>query len=410
MSQTGGHRTCHCNYNESHGEARGGGPARPPAVDAPPAASKTPNQVQNRQKRTRRKKNTGGLLGRTAPAATAAGCNDWSPTLIREHQENDPDISEAITWVENGQRPPWQAVLAKSPMLRSLWRQFDSLVLRDAVLCRIFHSNNGTAKYYQTVMPRTLRLALLELIHADAAAHLKLATSLAHLQRRAWWLEWRRDMAIFIQNCGKCEAYHRGPPPKQAFLRPMPMGAPSQRWSIDLVGPFAMSNGYKFVFTAIDVFTKFVVAVPIRNKEAQTVAKVIVERIFLPWGMSTQLLSDCGREFENEILTEICRLLGVHKIRTSGYRPQSNGAIERWHRGFNSMLAKIVSEQQTDWSSYVAYVVACYNASVHSATGFSPFFLMTGRDPKWSVDLLLSGTENGDTTLPQYVQDVRERL
>ena len=133
-------------------------------------------------------------MGRTVPAATAAGCNNWSPTLIREHQENDPDIAEALSWVENGQKPPWRSVLSKSPMIRSLWRQFDSLVLRDRVLCRIFHSNNGTVKYYQTVMPRTLRLALLELIHADAAVHLKLAKSLAHLliQRRAWWLEWRR--------------------------------------------------------------------------------------------------------------------------------------------------------------------------------------------------------------------------
>ena len=121
---------------------------------------------------------------------------------------------------------------------------------------------------------------------------------------------------IFIRNCGKCEAYHRGLPLKQALLRPMVIGAPSQRRSIDLVGPFTVSNWYKFVFTAIDVFTKFVVAVPIRNKEAQTVAKVIVERIFLPWGIGTQLLSDCGKEFANVLLSEICRLLGVQKLRT----------------------------------------------------------------------------------------------
>jgi len=259
-------------------------------------------------------------------------------------------------------------------------------------------------------MPRALCLAFLELIHADAAAHLKLAKSLAHLQRRAWWLEWRKDMDIFIKNCGKCEAYHRGGPPKQALLKPMVFGAPSKRWSIDLIGPFAVSDGYKLVFTAIDVFTKFVVAVPIRNKEAPTVAKAIVERIFLPWGLGTQLLSDCGKVFENELLSEISRLLGVHKLKMSGYRPQTNGSIERWHRVFNAILAKVVSEQQTDWSSYVAYVVACYNATTHSATGYASFFLMTGRDPKWSVDLLLSGDENDDCTLLEYVRDVRERL
>jgi len=129
-------------------------------------------------------------------------------------------------------------------------------------------------------------------------------------------------MEIFIQNCSKCESYDRGRPPKQAKLNPMVMGYPAQRWYVDLVGPFPVSNGYKFIF-------KFVVAVPIRNKEADTVAKVIVEKIFLPWGACTELLSDCGREFDNALLTEICQMLGVNKLKTSGYRPQTNGCIER---------------------------------------------------------------------------------
>ena len=117
-------------------------------------------------------------------------------------------------------------------------------------------------------------------------------------------------MEIFIQNCPKCESYHRGKPPKQAKLNPMVMGYPGQRWCVDLLLPFPVSNGYKFIFTAVDAFIKFVVAVPIRNKEADTVAKVIVEKIFLPWGACTELLSDCGREFDNALLTEICHLLG----------------------------------------------------------------------------------------------------
>jgi len=74
------------------------------------------------------------------------------------------------------------------------------------------------------------------------------------------------------------------------------------------------------------------------------------------------------------------------------------------------MLAKVVSDHQRDWASYVAYVVACYNATCHSATHFSPFFLMTGRDPKWSVDLLLDGTETEDCSLPEYVHDIRDHL
>ena len=170
------------------------------------APSGEPTKTAKRRKRPKRP----GLLPRTAPMATAAGCNEWSPELIRKYQEQDPDIGDALSWVESGERPPWRSMRSKSPMLRSLWRQFESLVIRQNVLCRIFHSNSGAVKYYQTILPRVLRFTCLELVHGDAAAHLKLVKSLDQLQRRVWWLSWRRDMEIFIQNCSKCESYHRG--------------------------------------------------------------------------------------------------------------------------------------------------------------------------------------------------------
>ena len=298
----------------------------------------------------------------------------------------------------------------KSPMLRALWCKFESLVLRDNVLCRIFHHNTGSVLYYQTVIPKSLRLPFMELIHSDAAGHLKFAKSVEHAQKRGWWFEWKTELHIFIENCSKCSAYHRGNPPRQAYLNPMPLGAPVQQWTIDLVGPFCPSNGYKFIFTAIDPFTKFAVAKPIRSKDAKTVAKVLVEHIFLVWGRPFDILSDLGPEFENQLSQELFNLLGIRKLRSSGYRPQTSGAIESWHRVLNSLLAKVISENQRDWSHYVSYVVFCYNSSCHSVTKFSPYFLMTGRDPKWNVDLLLDGTNSSDSTVPEYAQEVRKRL
>jgi len=350
------------------------------------------------------------LLGRTAPAAVAAGCLDWSPELLRKEQEKDPNISEALSWVENNQRPAWRQMQAKSPMLRALWRQFQSLVLRDGVLHRIFHDTAGSADFYQVVLPRPLRSPLLDLIHSDVAGHLKYEKCLDHIKRRCWWYEYKTDLKVFVANCSKCSAFHRGQPPRQAFLNPMPLGQPAQRWTIDLVGPFCMSNGYRFVFTAIDPYTKFVVAKPIRSKDAKTVAKVIVENILLIWGASFEFLSDRGSEFENELSEALYDLLGIRKVRSSGYRPQTCGTIESWHRVLNTLLAKIVSIDQKDWSSYIGYVVFCYNCTTHSATGFSPYFLMTGRHPLWNVDLLLGDSKDHDCTVPQYVQDVRERL
>jgi len=75
-------------------------------------------------------------------------------------------------------------------------------------------------------------------------------------------------------------------------------------------------------------------------------------------------------------MTEVCRLLKIDKIRTTSYKPSTNGALERVHRTLNTMLGKIVSENQRDWDTHVAYVLAAYNATEHSATGYTPNMLV----------------------------------
>jgi len=352
-----------------------------------------------------------GLLHRTAPQFAATNLQQWPASLIRLEQEKDVEVFEALLWVEKGEKPPWKQVQSKAPMVKALWRQFESLVLRERVLHRIFHDKNGFLSHYQVVLPTSLRSQFLELVHNDAAGHLKLEKSAEHVQRRVWWLFWLSDLRQFIERCTKCAAYFRGNPPRQAYLRPLLVGAPGELWFLDLVGPMPQSQGYSYIFTAMDGFSKYAVACPIRHKDAQTVAKVLVERIILLWGRPLCCLTDLGTEFENDLARELYNLLGIDKLRSSGYRPQTAGALERWHRVLNSMLAKVVSEHQRDWPSLLSYVTFCYNASCHSATGYSPFFLMTGRDPRWNVDFILDNPANqSQTSVPEYVQEVRNRL
>ena len=109
------------------------------------------------------------------------------------------------------------------------------------------------------------------------------------------------------------------------------MGAPGELWFLDLVGPMPKSDGYSYIFMALDGFSKYAVACPIRHKDAQTVAKVLVERIILLWGWSLCCLTDLGTEFENDLARELHNLLGIDKLRSSGYRPQTVGALECWH-------------------------------------------------------------------------------
>jgi transposase InsO family protein len=349
-------------------------------------------------------------MGRTAPQAAEAGVGNWSPEYIAEQQAIDPDIAPALQWLKDNNRPPWETVKPASPALRALWQQYESLIMRNGAIHRIFHNFDGSVQYYQLVLPSSIKVVFLEMIHAEAAGHLKFVKCLAYVQRRAWWYTWRRDLKLFIQCCSVCNMYHRGAAPKQGLLQPMALGGVAERWVIDLTGPHPMSDGYKYIFTAIDPFSKYAIVVPIRNKEATTVAKVIVEHIFLKWGLCFEILSDQGKEFEAELTSELIKLLGVVKLRSTGYQPSTQGSIERYHRTLNSLLAKVISETQKDWSRWVSYVTFCYNSTPHSSTNFAPHFIMTGQEPRWNIDFVLNNVDLSSNTVPEYTASVLDRL
>ena len=106
-------------------------------------------------------------------------------------------------------------------------------------------------------------------------------------------------------------------------------------------------------------------------------------------GLPRQILSDNGREFRNQILDELSKRLDIDRCFTSPYTASTNGTTERLHRTMNSMLAKVVSINQRDWCEHLPAVMTAYRSSVHSSTGFSPNFLMFGRELNAPIDLVL---------------------
>ena len=174
-----------------------------------------------------------------------------------------------------------------------------------------------------------------------------------------------------------------------------PVGEPWERLAIDITGPHPRSrNGFTYILTGIDLFTKWAFAFPVRNHEAVTVAHVLVDRVFAVFGIPAQILSDRGAEFESKLMKEICGALDIEKLRTTSYKPSTNGCVERFHRSLNSLLAKVVSNNQRDWDEWLPSVLAAYHASTHESTGYTPNFLMFGREVRVPLDFAYEDPEN----------------
>ena len=175
----------------------------------------------------------------------------------------------------------------------------------------------------------------------------------------------------------------------------MLVGEPFERVSIDITGPHPRSvKGHVFLLTVMDSCTKWAEAIPLRNHTAPTVAKALMTHVFSRFGMPLQLLSDRGPEFESELFQELCRWMEIDKVRTTAYRPSTNGMVERYHRTLNSILGKIVREDQRNWCERVPIATAAYRASVHEATGYTPNKLMLGHEVYAPLDIVVGPPED----------------
>lgn len=148
---------------------------------------------------------------------------------------------------------------------------------------------------------------------------------------------------------------------------------------------------------AVDYFTKWVEAEPIRDKTAATIAHFLL-KLICRHGCAEIQINDQGREFVNQVSSTLHSLTGVKQRITSAYHPQANGLTERNNRTIQSSLLRVLSVNQDEWVKALPGVLFAYRTSVQKSTGYTPFFLMYGRQAKLPIECeSLEVTESDDT-------------
>ncbi|GFO15095.1 Pol polyprotein [Plakobranchus ocellatus] len=116
------------------------------------------------------------------------------------------------------------------------------------------------------------------------------------------------------------------------------------------------------------------------------------------FGIPKRIHSDQGANFGGKVIQELCSLLGAEKFRTKPYHPQGNGACERFNRTVIRMLGTLPTEKKINWPMHIGMLGLAYNATPSDATGYSPYFLLFGRNPYLPVDNLFPRETQTKTT------------
>ena len=218
-----------------------------------------------------------------------------------------------------------------------------------------------------------------------------------------------------VHNCKKCRIFKAKPqiPP----MEPIVCTEPLDLVHIDYVSMKVMVGVkekpvMKNVLVIEDHFTRYTQAYVTNNHTACTTARVLYNEFFSVFGFPRRLMSDQASEFTGQVISELCNLLGITKIRTLPYHPQTNGTVERVHQTLRRMIAKMDPDKKAKWPLHLGPILIAYNATRSLITGYSPYFLMFGHQPRLPVDLLFQTVrwDGNSWTTDEYVTSLYDKL
>ena len=172
-------------------------------------------------------------------------------------------------------------------------------------------------------------------------------------------------------------------------------------------------RGNKYVLVVVYQLPRWVECYALSDQTAERVAITLVPEFIGRFGCPVELHSDQGRNFESRMFKEVCDLLKIVKTRTTPYRPSANGQVEHMNRTILQILSCFIQGQQEDWDLHLSTVGMAIRSTVNCQTGFTPNFLMLGREVLQPIDLMLNpGGEEERITPGTYaaclIQEVKK--
>ena len=333
---------------------------------------------------------------------------DW-----KNLQDQDPVVKRLRSMLpgEKPSRMLQSQLLETSRDFKSYLRDWERLEMKDGILYRRRTTMDGNESY-QLVLPIGKRKEAIRGLH-DQSGHMGRDRTLELAMERFFWPGMREEIDAHVKNCLAC-IKRKVKVPDRAPMKAIKSTQPMELVCMDYLKIEPSKGGIENLLVITDHFTRFSHAVPTKNQSAKTTAKALLD-FFLKFGFPEKLHSDQGRNFESNVIKELCDITGMVKSRTTPYHPEGNGQCERMNQTLLNMLGTLDDHHKEDWKSYVPILTHAYNATRHESTQCTPFFLMFGRQPRLPLDLAFgmgAGNQEQDVepNYGEYIEKVKKQM
>ena len=311
-----------------------------------------------------------------------------SPQDWREEQKKDPALVELCQFLEDDSLKfsKKKEILKNLPLVEPFFRHLKQFALRDGIVYRKAFSENQGHKscLWQIVLPTQLVQTALQGCH-DNVGHLGRDRTLSLLRERFYWSSLYRDTVQHLDSCRKCKLRKASVP--RAELCPIKVSRPMELVHLDYLCIEPCKGKFENILVITDHFTRYAQAFATKSQTAHVTAKVLFEKFICHYGFPEKFISDQGRNFESQLIADLCELAKVKKIRTTPYHPMTNGQCERFNKTLCDMLGTLDQDGKDDWKMHLHSLTHAYNCTQNTNTGYSPFYLIFGRHPRLPVDV-----------------------
>ena len=214
------------------------------------------------------------------------------------------------------------------------------------------------------------------------------------------WPSLRADISKWSRECVHCQRAKVGRhvvPPIREFI------VPDRRFSHIHADITMMpeSEGFRYLLTMIDRFTRWPAAVPLKDITTETVMNAFTHGWISAHGVPQTITTDRGSQFTSELWAQLMSTWGIRHATTTAYHPEANGLVERLHRRLKESLMAHCGEERNEWYYKLPMSLLAIRTTLKPDIGASPADLVYGEGLAVPGDVLPTNPSNDDDVDPE---------
>ncbi|WP_461384568.1 integrase zinc binding domain-containing protein, partial [Devosia indica] len=272
----------------------------------------------------------------------------------------------------------------------------------------IYQTQDGLMKLW---VPQELRMKVLTEGHDNQiSGHLGIERTLELMSRKYYWNDMKKDVQEYVRTCEVCQQMKPELRAQKGLLQPIPVA--DKKWdqiTTDLVTDLPPVDGFDSIAVFVDRLTKMVKFIPCsKTIDAPGYARIFFDHIFRNHGIPSVIISDRDTRFTSKFWQELMKCVGTKVRMSTAFHPQTDGQSEVSIRTLENFLRPYVEDHPETWMQGLGMAEFAANNAVHTATGYSPFYLMYGVHPQLPGDLLAGKAQAEAESVQEMISHMQE--